>query len=103
MEEPLDIFSDQFQFNLGPYGCVLNFMITDPLPPAEGKSPQNRRLATIRMTVEHLKVMTFLIHQQISLAETRTGVRIEIPDKLLDSLNISREDWDSFWKAHNDG
>ena len=99
MEEPIDIYSDQFQFNLCPYGCVLNFMVTDAVPPAPGSAPQARRLASVRMSVEHLKVMTFILHRQISLAETQTGIRTEIPIQVLNSLQISREDWDAFWKS----
>lgn len=99
MEEPIDIFSDQFQVNLGPYGCTLNFLLTDPVPPAPGSAPQARRLASVRMSAEHLKVMTFILRKQITLAETQTGVRTEIPVQVLNSLHISREDWDSFWRT----
>jgi hypothetical protein len=99
MEEPIDVYSDQFQFNVGPYGCNLNFMVTDPVPPAPGSAPQARRLASVRMSVEHLKVMTFILHQQITVAETQTGVRTEIPSQVLNSLHISREDWDAFWRS----
>ena len=99
MEESIDIYSDQFQVNLGPYGCTLNFMVTDPTPPAPGSTLQAKRVATVRMSVEHLKAMTFIVHRQIALAETQTGVRAEIPMEVLNSLRIAREDWDAFWKS----
>ncbi len=98
MSEPVDIYSDQFQFNLSPYGCTLNFMLTDAAPPAAGLNPQAQRMATVRMSIQHLKVMTFILRRQVVATEEQTGVRAEIPNDVLNSMRISREDWDSFWR-----
>ncbi len=98
MDEPIDVYSDQFQINLGPYGSALNFMLSDPNPPPPGSTAQARRRATIRMSIEHLKVMTFILRRQIITMEGQTGVRFDVPMELLNSLRTSREDWDSFWK-----
>ena len=99
MDEPVDVFSDQFQINIGPYGCSMNFMASDPAPVAPGTPPQFKRLACVRMSVEHLKVMTFILHRQITKAEQQTGMVIQIPGQVLNSLQIARDDWDPFWKA----
>jgi hypothetical protein len=100
MVEPIDIYSDSFGLNTGPYGCTLNFMLSPSTPPAPGKPPQHETLATIRMSLEHLKLMTFVLRRQIMLHEQQTGVNIQVPTQVLNSLSISPDDWDSLWKIH---
>ena len=99
MDEPIDVFADQFQLTLSPYGCSLTFSLTSPTPPAPGSAPQSRRLATVRTSIEHLKVMTFILHKQISNVETQTRIKVDLPSEILNSLQISREDWDAFWRT----
>ena len=98
MAEPIDIYSDFFQMNTGPYGSTLNFMLSPSTPPAPGKMPQSETLATIRMSLEHLKLMTFVLRRQIMTHERQSGVTIQLPRQVLDSLGISTDDWDSLWK-----
>ena len=100
MVEPIDIYSDSFGLNTGPYGCTLNFMLSPSTPPVPGKAPQHETLATIRMSLEHLKLMTFVLRRQIMLHEQQTGVNIQVPTQVLNSLSISPDDWDSLWKLH---
>ena len=97
MEEPLDVYSDQFQISIGPWGCALNFSESHALPPAPGNVPQAKHVATVRMSTEHLKVMAFLIRRQIIEVEKQTGVRVEIPMQVLNGLGIGMEDWNSLW------
>jgi hypothetical protein len=98
MAEPLDIYSDQFGLNVGAYGTVLNFFVSSPIPAAPGNAPPAERLATVRMSLEHLKVMAFVIRRQIIQYEQQTGVNIQVPSELLNGLRISREDWDAVWR-----
>jgi hypothetical protein len=98
MTEPIDIYSDSFQLNTGPYGATLNFMLSPSSPPAPGKTPQPETLATIRMSLEHLKLMTFVLRRQIMHHEQQSGVNIQVPTQLLNSMRISPDDWDSLWK-----
>jgi hypothetical protein len=98
MPEPIDLYSDSFQLNTGPYGATLNFMLSPSSPPAPGKTPQPETLATIRMSLEHLKLMTFVLRRQIMHHEQQSGVNIQLPTQLLNSMRISPDDWDSLWK-----
>lgn len=98
MPEPVDVYADQFQINTGAYGCTLNFLASNPIPPAPGSAPQADRLATVRMSLEHLKIMTFILHRQLLQYETQTGVTIPIPVTVLNSLGIGPEDWQAFWR-----
>jgi len=98
MDEKLDIYCDQFQVNSGPFGCALNFAVSKPEPPAPGKTPEVDRVATIRMSLEHLKTMVFILRRQLLEQEEKAGVKIELPIRVLNALSISKEDWDTFWK-----
>ncbi len=98
MTEPIDIYSDSFQLNTGPYGATLNFMLSPSSPPAPGKTPQPETLATIRMSLEHLKLMTFVLRRQMMHHEQQSGVNIQVPTQLLNSMRISPDDWDSLWR-----
>lgn len=95
--EAPDLYCDQFQSNIGPYGCILNFLTTQPTPPVPGNSLTSVRRATIRMSLEHLKVMVFLLLRQVRQFEAEQGIRIEIPRKLLNEMGIGFEDWEAVW------
>jgi hypothetical protein len=97
MPEPIDVYADQFGLNVGAYGSSLNFFVSSATPPAPGTAPHTERLATIRMSLEHLKVMAFVMRRQILQYEQQTGVNIQIPVEVLNGLRISREDWDAIW------
>lgn len=98
MSEKIDVYADQFQVNTGPFGSTLNFLVSQPTPPAPGTTPQAELLVTIRTSLEHLKLMTFILRNQILTHEEQTSTTISIPIQVLNGLKISPEDWDAFWK-----
>jgi hypothetical protein len=49
------------------------------------------------MSLEHLKVMVFLLLRQVRQFEAEQGFRIEIPLKLLNEMGIGFEDWEAVW------
>ena len=98
MNEFADVYTDQFQMNLSPYGATLNFSLTDSTPPSPGTAPKIERKATVRLSLEHLKVMTFILVRQIKQYENQTGTNIQIPNQILNSISVSPEDWDLLWR-----
>jgi hypothetical protein len=98
MTEAIDVFSDQFQVNTNPYCATLNFLLSDHTPPAPGSPPKSERQASVRMSLEHLKVMVFILQRQVRQYETQTGTTIQIPMQMLNSMGISPEDWDTCWR-----
>jgi hypothetical protein len=98
MTEPIDVFSDQFQLTVGPYGCTVSFMMSPATPPVPGSMPQAERLASVRMSLEHLKVMAFMLRRQLMQYERGTGTKIQLPLDILNSLQIGPEDWNAFWQ-----
>jgi hypothetical protein len=97
MPEPVDVYSDQFQLTVGPLGCTMNFSLTSPRPVAPGAPPQAELLASVRTSLEHLKLMAFIVRRQVVQYERSSGTRVELPTEVLNALQIGKEDWDSFW------
>ena len=98
MDEVPDVYADQLQLNTSAFGAILNFMATKSTPPTPGSPPETNKVATIRTSLEHLKVLTYIIRRQIVNQERNTGITYELPRDVLNALKISPEDWDSFWK-----
>lgn len=98
MDEVIDVYADQFQINTSAFGAILNFLATKPTPSAPGSAPQADRLATVRTSMEHLKIMTYILRRQIMIQERDTGISYELPREVLNAMKISPEDWESFWK-----
>jgi hypothetical protein len=98
MAEPLDVYADQFQLSTAIYGATLNFLVSSPTPPAPGTAPPIERLATVRMSLEHLKVMAFILRRQVLQHEQQTGTTIQIAAQALNGLQIGLEDWERFWR-----
>lgn len=101
MADPVDVYSDQFQIPIGPYGCPLNFFATSTQPPAPGSVPQADRVASVRMSLEHLKVMAYIVRRQLTEYERQTGIQVPVPQEVLNALRIGREDWDAMWRRES--
>jgi len=96
MTDAIDAFSDQFTVTIGPLGASLTFSVNVPHPePTAPKAAE--RVATIRMSVEHLKLMAVIIVRQVKKIEADSGVSYQIPNKILAQLGVGPEDWESFW------
>ncbi len=98
MPDPVDVYCNQFQIHVSPYDGTLNFFVSNPTPPAPGSTPPIERVATIRMSLEHLKVLAFFLHRQVAQFEGQAGVQIPIPVEVLNGLRIGLEDWQAFWR-----
>jgi hypothetical protein len=99
MADAIDVYSDQVAIHLGPFGCALNFSVSPPMPAAGGAGVQGHVVATVRMSLEHLKLMTFMLRRQLMQFEQTSGVRVQVPQDILNQLRIGREDWDEHFGA----
>ena len=97
MGDMLDTFTDGVALNIGPFGCAMNFALSAAQGAAPGTPAQP--VATVRMSLEHLKVMAFLIRRQLREYERQSGVEVAIPADVLNQLRIGREDWEECWGA----
>ena len=98
MEVPLDVYSDQFMVTTTAFGANLSFLVNTPHP-EQSKPVAPERLATIRMSIEHLKLMAMIIVKQVKKMESDTGIKIAIDKRVLNGLSIAPDDWEEFWKS----
>jgi hypothetical protein len=84
--------------NLSPFGCAINFSVSAAFPPATGIAA-GQPVATVRMSLEHLKLMTFMLRRQLMEWERGSGTTIPIPQDVLNQLRIGPEDWDECWRT----
>lgn len=98
MPEPTDVYADQFQFQMNAFGCSINFQLSSPVPPAMGTPPQIDRVATVRLSMEHLKALTFMLHRQIVTFEAQNQIAVGLPIEVLRGMQIRQEDWQAFWQ-----
>jgi hypothetical protein len=98
MPESIDVYADQVGVNLGPFGCALNFAVSAPLPAPGGVVAPGQAVATVRMSLEHLKLMVFLLRRQVKEYERGAGLQIPLPQEVLNQLRVGREDWDECWE-----
>ncbi len=95
MPEPIDVYADSFTVTTGAYGGVVSFSLS-PAHPSQGSPIPPERVATIRMSLEHMKTMIFVMRRQLIRHERDSGVRVDVPSQVLSQLQIPREDWDTF-------
>ena len=101
MPEIPEVYFDQFQINLGPWGAVMNFQLSSYQPPAPGGQQQSERVATARTSLEHIKALSFILVRHLKTFEQTHQIDIQVPTGVLSALAIAREDWDSFWRREN--
>lgn len=99
MPDHIDVYSDQVGINIGPFGCSLNFQLSPATPPAGGGPAPGQPVATIRMSLEHLKIMTFILRRQLLEFEGQHGLQVHVSPDVLNQLRIGREDWEGQWGA----
>jgi hypothetical protein len=97
MPDPVDVYADQMAINVGPFGCAINFSLSPSVPPPGGGVMPGHHVATVRMSLEHMKLMAFMLQRQLLQYERGSGVLIPISQDVLNQLRIGREDWNAFW------
>jgi hypothetical protein len=87
-----EFYVDQFRLSLGAYGATLTFGLTPPHP-TPGQVQPAEDLVRLRMSLEHVKVMTMVLKRQAKAFEEQAGVNISIPRAVYNGLGLSQEDW----------
>lgn len=90
MEVP-EVYCDGMQIGLSPYTAILS--LTRQSPGGDHTSPATK-VANVRMSLEHAKVMAIMLRKQLKNFEAQAGIEIQLPQKLYQDLGISKhEDW----------
>ena len=97
MPEPIDAYCDQFNLLMGPFGCALIFSATRPVLVKPDVRVAGDTVATLRMSIEHLKAMAFLLQRNLREYQKQTQIQIPLPEAVLSDLKITPQEWKAFW------
>ena len=90
MEEPV-LYSDGIHVGISPFTVTLGFTLA---PPAQPGPQIPTPVATIRMSLEHAKVMAIILKKQLKQFEEQLGTEIALPPQVYQQLGVSpQEDW----------
>ena len=90
MDEPV-VYSDGIQVGISPFTVTLGFTLA---PPAQAGPQIPTPVATIRMSLEHAKVMAIILRKQLKQFEEQLGTEIALPPQVYQQLGVSpQEDW----------
>ena len=88
-DNSVEVYSDSVQFGISPFTVALAFGMANP---QMGQAPL--KVATVRMSLEHAKVMAILLRKQLKQFEESMGTDIPLHPQLNQQLGISRhDDW----------
>jgi hypothetical protein len=84
-----DLYTDSVQIGMGPFGVVLMLGMQSGQP---GTAPI--RVANLRMSLEHAKILAILLRKQLKVFEEQMGEDIPLHPQLYTQLGLSKtEDW----------
>ena len=90
MEEPV-VYSDGIQIGVSPFTVTLGFTLA---PQAQPGTQAATPVATVRMSLEHAKVMAIILRRQLKQFEEQLGTDIPLPTQVYQQLGVSpKEDW----------
>lgn len=98
MPEPFDVYVDTYQVTTNPYAATINFNLSDAMPAAPGAPPRTTHVGSIRLSLENMKLLAFLLYRQVRQHEQALGVNIQVPQQVLNALQIGAEDWRGIWE-----
>jgi len=96
--EPFDVYVDSYQVTTNPYAAAINFNLSDAMPAAPGVPSRTTPVGSVRLSLENMKLLAFLLYRQIRQHERAMGVNIQVPQHVLNALQIGAEDWRGIWE-----
>lgn len=89
--EEANVYSDGIQIGVSPFTVTLGFTLA---PQAQPGTQVPTPVATVRMSLEHAKVMAILLKRQLKQYEEQLGTGIALPAQVYQQLGVSaKEDW----------
>lgn len=88
-EQVPELYADAVNIGMGPFGVVLMLAMQTGQP---GAMPT--RVANLRMSLEHAKVLAMMLKKQLKVYEEQMGEDIPLHPSLYTQLGFSKtEDW----------
>ena len=91
MDDDIGVYSDGVQIAVSPFTVALMFTVN---PPSQPGTQAPIKVSTVRMSVEHAKVLAIILRKQIKQYEEQLGQPVALPNQIYQQLGISKsEDW----------
>jgi len=87
-----DIYVDRVRTTLSTFGAALSFGISEPHPENREESKIDE-LVTVRMSLQHLKIMLILMKKQLKEFEKANEFEVTLPKSVMDKLGLEEEQW----------
>ena len=85
------LYSDGVQVGISPFTVTLGFTVA---PQAQAGHQVPIPVTTIRMSLEHAKLMAIILRKQLRQFEQQLGQEIALPAQVFQQLGLSpKEDW----------
>lgn len=87
-----DFYVDRVRVTVSTFGAALGFGISEPHLDA----PEDSKItdvATIRMSLEHLKVMLIVLKKQLKEFEKANDFEVALPKEVIARLGLEEEKW----------
>jgi hypothetical protein len=91
-ESAPDIYADGFQVTVTPFGVNMSFSLREAHPNPD-QPPAIERVATVRMSPAHTKIVAMMLAKQIRKYERDNSLAIAVPAEVYKQLGIAEEDW----------
>ncbi len=88
-----EFYADALQITTTPFGVNMTFSLREPHP-VPGPQAQAKEVVRVRTSLEHAKVLTMLLRQQLRGFEGEAGIKIALPPEIYTQLGIAEEDWE---------
>jgi Protein of unknown function (DUF3467). len=90
-EDYPEVYTDGVEFQFSPYTVTLSFTMA---PVGRGATAPPERVANVRMSLEHAKILAILMRKNLKGVEDQLGAQIVLPSAVYQQLGISpQEDW----------
>jgi hypothetical protein len=87
-----EFYIDSLRVSANPFGITLIFGLSNP-DAGVGQMQPAQDVVKVRMSLEHVKVMTMVLKRQIKAVEEQSMAPINIARDVLRQLGLSPEDW----------
>ena len=92
-EQYPDLYFDNIRVTTTVFGVNMTLALGNPHPEPDSEAKKQKKIATIRTSLEHAKILAMLLRKQIKTYEINTGIEIKLPSDIYTGLKLDENDW----------
>jgi len=91
-EKRPEFYVDQMRVTSGVFGVAMTYGVSEAHPTGGGNRQVEEKV-TLRMSLEHAKIVAMILRRHLKNYERETGTTIQLPANIYTSLGVAAEDW----------